>query len=364
MNELSEYLLQFKSLESHKIKFYDLHINDVNEDKSFYEKYIVYGKLGFVKFIVLDNEIIDHVFIAPKYISGIFWNKCVTIQEIKNVLYMYNLLPHTNTYPKKTIFGFINCEHKTPIKAIEKFALLHPVIDKFMWGTKYENPKIKDFEKINPFGYSLILSQLCKNKHDDIKLTINTKYSQSCISFEGTKDNIQYITITYDSIVKDDNVYKFNLFKGTSFENDIPADVMSILMTLPKIITYEDLLNDNITIHDVLLAIVLATKTDRDTSNIIKKFNDLLEKKEMLTDDVIVQIKDFLDTHYINSVIDDVLSKEKELIAKIIECTNEKKLKKIITDVRHKCTFDNHISERLIKTQLKYIISRLKNEFE
>jgi hypothetical protein len=90
MNELSEYLLQFKSLESHKIKFYDLHINDVNEDKSFYEKYIVYGKLGFVKFIVLDNEIIDHVFIAPKYISGIFWNKCVTVQEIKNVLYMHN----------------------------------------------------------------------------------------------------------------------------------------------------------------------------------------------------------------------------------------------------------------------------------
>jgi len=267
MNELSEYLLQFKSIKTHKIKFYDLNINDINEDKAFYEKYFVYGKLKFVKFLVLDKcETIDHVYVAPKYMSGIFWTKCTSVDELKNVLQSYNLIAKSDNMGCVTLNGFICCDYDIPIDALEKFILLHPIIEKFMWGAEYSNPTIKNYDKANSFERGLILSELCKYKNDkNVKLSATTKYSNSCISFDGSHDNVQYVTVSYIPTIKNKNIHKFNEFKGTTFSDDMPSDILSVLMTLPKFIVYADLLNGEITNNDVVLAIILATKNNKDT---------------------------------------------------------------------------------------------------
>jgi hypothetical protein len=120
----------------------------------------------------------------------------------------------------------------------------------------------------------------------------------------------------------------------------------------PKCPSFDDvLLNPNIDESNILLAIILATKTTHTTDLLIERFNEL-SKNTNLSKQSLIQINDFLDRTYVNDVLDIVLKNNKDIVEKITDCKNEKKIKKLMTSIRNKCKFDRKVDEKIIMDQI------------
>lgn len=355
MSNLYECIEKFKT-NNEIITFTESYINDINQDKLFFTNYKVAAETKNVRFIVpINNEECQHIYVAPIDMPSVFWTKCTTPEDVQKIMNLYNLNEYEDVQITKTIYGFVNTDNSFTFDVIKNFIYLHPILNKFMWGQKYDNPVIQNMDKLGPFERSLILDDLMEQCDDVRKLSCKTKYSHSIISFEGDTSHMKYISITYKSTIDNENIHKFNELKSTSFDSDIPPDVLSVLMNLPQILQYSDCLicdeKNNIDESNILLAIILATKTTHTTDLLIERFNEL-SKNTNLSKQSLIQINDFLDRTYVNDVLDIVLKNNKDIVEKITDCKNEKKIKKLMTSIRNKCKFDRKVDEKIIMDQI------------
>lgn len=307
---------------------YPDHFSSYDENIEKFKDYKIIGKNKFIYFLEKDN--FKDIYITYTGIHPDLWNHFTDLENLKNILNIYDNVKKSDSI--LVFIGMLDYNIDINLETFERFIYMHPLIHKIPWGSLYK-PTVYDINNINSFDLALYITDILKQDENLNEINCRTIYSDSIISFSKFNGNL------------------FIKYEFVNEVNKIPADLESILICLPKILSYRDLLE----LHPPMIseAILLADQlNDNDIlKEIIDKLSEMINNKNEYDNDTQNVIYDALLKLTINRELSFIFEKEFYDFSNINEAVDK---------IYEKCDYDKKMFDQdHVKKHIKFVITNL-----
>ena len=299
-------------------KFIDFRIVGIIEtNKKLYNDLLVDREP--TKIYIILNNTDEELFLAPGVIIPQLWYKVNDINSIEQIINIFDPKKYSNEY-ECTIRYFLGRSNEyDDVDKIHDYFILNNFTEVLLYGSAWElfPEKIREHIKnihIGPREYNKMCLYASKQKSEEFSISTHTLYSKSKIKFEDN-NGIHIIQISYNPVVNE-TINIINKIKNTTYPNNIPIDLLLVLIQFGDLMTYKDILStkglNSETIESAIslahfnekaqldIINILSEKrkfADNNTSSLLKKYciflSSNLEISKIIKSD---KFADFIDT--------------------------------------------------------------------
>lgn len=330
-------------------KFY----RTLDSDLISYKDFLVIGSIKFINIIAKLNDY-STIYLAIEYMPPILWYKIETVDQLCSILEGYNIIK--NKKKMKSIRGFLGTTDilQLDLDGFEKYAMMHLMTDKMMWGPMFTDYPYRDaLDKMSTYDFIVSLVETLQQIPDSNiqKMSVKSTYSESVITIEIINKCV-ILEVNYRPIADIGlmNIKNINLEYNRKYPDDMPFDVLSFVTIFP-FLTHLDLLE--MEPIQPYIAFEVAKEDDKSLAQIISKMQVLLDE-QMLDDTIKSDLNQVIMQITINMNLSNLLNNDKNLYERIISGNYD------IDEIKNKCNYANKdISDDDVLEHIESIINTL-----
>jgi hypothetical protein len=321
-----------------------------NTTKKYKKKLKTYEMLGKIDFMYFIKKQSGNILLALEKLPPVLWHEITSQTNLSDVIELY-FSSGTN---EPCIFrGFIGLKETTHItfESLEKFILLHPLIEKVVWGPLYEKPKQQVFLGLNSLEMAINITKLSEQYKDSNSREINfiTKYSKSVMSFVEIDESF-FVQIKYASNIKKSSEIKhINKLLNYSFDESLPYDIISLLSIFPNILTHDDLLKMDP--PQVALSLIVASNIPKYLDETLVILNKLYDNKDSYPELISLDINDALLSLTINKEFDRIFTNVAEI--------NNENICEISKKIEEQCIYNKKLGKENVVKYIEYLLRKM-----